>query len=239
MYIKELDEIKIVYFITGTLINQTPLSIGSGRDALKGGVDNPIVRINGIPYIPGSSLKGALRSEAERYVKSFVPSEFVCDILNPKEDYGELYRKKELKEKYEPCVICRIFGGPTLASHITIYNALPHSPFHTEMRTSVSINRITGGQHPGRLFDVEYVAPFTKFKFEMRIENIDIMSEILEARIIKHLLKLLTMGQLWLGRRKSIGMGNIKLENFKVLKIEIKDAKIYEKDVTQHFLGGV
>ena len=238
MYIRELDEIKITYIITGTLVNQTPLSIGAGKGIPKGGIDNPIVRMNEVPYIPGSSLKGVLRSEAERYVKSFFPSEFVCDILNPTDEKnGELARKRNLKESYEPCIICRILGGPTLASHVTFHNALPYSPFRTEMKTSVSINRITGGQHPGRLFDVEYVVPFTRFRFEMRVDNIDLMGGSMEAKVVNHLLNILTKGQVWLGGRKSVGMGNVKLVDVKTLKIELKDGQIIEEDITSKYLS--
>lgn len=241
MYIRELDKIKITYVITGTLINQTPLSIGAGKGALKGGIDNPVVRMGEAPYIPGSSLKGALRSEAELYVKSFFLSEFICDILNPTDEKtGELARKKTLRESYEPCIICRIFGGPTLASHLVFHNALPFSSFHTEIKTSVSISRVTGGQYHERLFDIEYVVPFTKFKFEMRVDNIDLIGESEEAKMVNYLLNILTQGQVWLGGRKSVGMGNVKLTDVKVLKIEFKDGQINEEDATsKYFSRGV
>jgi CRISPR-associated RAMP protein (TIGR02581 family) len=241
MYIRDLDEIKIAYVIKGTLVNQAPLSIGAGKSALRGGIDNPVVRMNEAPYIPGSSLKGVLRSEAERYVKTFLPSEFVCDILRPnEEEAGELGRKKTLGKSYEPCIICRIFGGPTLASHLTVCNASPYSPFHTETKTSVSINRVTGAQYPGRLFDIEYVVPLTRFKFEVHVDNIDLMGGSLEAKIVNYLISILIKGQVWLGGRKSVGMGNVKLTDVEALKIEFKDGQIAEEDVTKaYFSRGV
>lgn len=56
-------------FITGTIITQTGLHIGGSKSALDiGGIDLNVIktapRINQepIPYIPGSSLKGKLRS---------------------------------------------------------------------------------------------------------------------------------------------------------------------------------
>lgn len=240
MYIRDLDEIKITYVIIGTLINQTPLSIGAGKSALRGGVDNPVVRIDEMPYIPGSSLKGVLRSEAERYVKSSLPSEFMCNILDPNDERtGELARKQTLKESYEPCVVCRIFGGPTLASHLIIYNALPYPPFRTETKTSVSISRVTGAQYPGRLFDIEYIVPFTKFKFKMHVDNIDLRGKSIEAKIVSHLLDVLAKGQVWLGGRKSVGMGNVKLTDIKVSKIEFKEGQAVEEDVSSYFSRGV
>jgi CRISPR-associated RAMP protein (TIGR02581 family) len=241
MYIRDLDEIKIAYLIKGTLTNQTPLSIGAGRNTLRGGIDNPVVRMNEVPYIPGSSLKGVLRSEAERYVKTSLPSEFVCDIFRPDDEkVGEVRRKKNAErsgESYEPCIICRIFGGPTLASHLTVHNAIPYSPFRTETKTSVSINRVTGAQYPGRLFDVEYIVPLTRFEFEARVDNIDLMSGSLEAKVVNYLVDILRKGQVWLGGRKSVGMGNVKLTSIEVLKIGFRDGQIVEEDVTTSYLS--
>ncbi|MEM3661072.1 MAG: CRISPR-associated RAMP protein Csx7 [Thermoproteota archaeon] len=239
MYYMDFDEIKVTYIIVGKLVNQTPLSIGSGRGAF-GAVDNPIVRLNNIPYIPGSSLKGVLRSEAERYVKTLSPSEFVCDIFNPTdENKGELALKDKQKENYNPCIICRIFGGPTIASHLRVRNAMALSPYRTEMRTSVSINRITGGQYPGRLYDIEYVVPLTKFDFLMEVENIDLLGKSKEAEVANHLIAFLMSGNAWLGGRKSIGMGNVKLTEVRVRKIGLKRDKFVEEDVSEEFLKEV
>lgn len=54
--------------IRGELLLQTGLHIGSGRDAVEiGGVDSPVIKHPHTqqPYIPGSSLKGKLRSLLE------------------------------------------------------------------------------------------------------------------------------------------------------------------------------
>jgi CRISPR-associated protein Csm3 len=54
--------------ITGTLECKTGLRIGGSQEELEiGGMDNPIIRdpVDKLPYIPGSSLKGKLRSTLE------------------------------------------------------------------------------------------------------------------------------------------------------------------------------
>jgi CRISPR-associated protein Csm3 len=53
--------------VTGELELVTGLHIGAGREALEiGGMDNPVIRDPwGWPYVPGSSLKGKLRSLLE------------------------------------------------------------------------------------------------------------------------------------------------------------------------------
>lgn len=47
---------------------ETGLAIGAGREALEiGGLNSPVIKTpNGIPFIPGSSLKGKIRSLLER-----------------------------------------------------------------------------------------------------------------------------------------------------------------------------
>lgn len=54
--------------ITGTLMLKTGLHIGAGDTEMRiGGTDNPVVKdpLTGLPYIPGSSLKGKIRSLLE------------------------------------------------------------------------------------------------------------------------------------------------------------------------------
>jgi CRISPR-associated protein Csm3 len=55
--------------VTGNIRAVTGLHIGKGKEGVMiGGVDNPVMRdaLSNQPYIPGSSLKGKLRSLAEK-----------------------------------------------------------------------------------------------------------------------------------------------------------------------------
>jgi CRISPR-associated protein Csm3 len=65
--------------IEGEIQCQTGLHIGAGKGSLEiGGADNPVVKdAFGIPYIPGSSLRGRLRSLLEQTLGLAVPSELV------------------------------------------------------------------------------------------------------------------------------------------------------------------
>lgn len=54
--------------ITGKILLKTGLHIGGGGETIQiGGMDNPIIKspLNDYPYIPGSSLKGKIRSLLE------------------------------------------------------------------------------------------------------------------------------------------------------------------------------
>jgi len=62
MKLRDIKEIK------GKIHIKTGLHIGAGNDEIKiGGIDNPIVKnpLTNEPYIPGSSLKGKIRSLIE------------------------------------------------------------------------------------------------------------------------------------------------------------------------------
>ncbi|MEM3032341.1 MAG: CRISPR-associated RAMP protein Csx7 [Nitrososphaerota archaeon] len=238
----DFDSFKMLYGLKMELLNETPLSIGYGKSPF-GAVDNPVVRRGNRPYIPGSSLKGVLRSEAERLANSFFSQERVCDIMNPKE---ELDRMDNEKEAYKPCIVCRIFGGPTIASHVTIHDAYPaDDSYHIEVRRRVAINRITGGQHPGKLFDVEQVDPGTRWLCTMRIENIDVLADGQdrdEVRLMRSLLVKMGKYGIVVGGKRSVGLGLLKIRLMEARVITIKDGWYKDDDVTERvarlFEGG-
>lgn len=61
-------ELNRTHTLTGTLSVETGLRVGAGRDSVEiGGIDNPVVKHPHTqhPYIPGSSIKGKVRSLLE------------------------------------------------------------------------------------------------------------------------------------------------------------------------------
>ncbi len=74
-------ELKLVgkLILEGELHCDTGLHIGAGKGSLEiGGADNPVVKdAFGRPYIPGSSLRGKLRSLLEQAAGLAVPAELV------------------------------------------------------------------------------------------------------------------------------------------------------------------
>ncbi len=62
--------------LVGVVTTQTALHIGAGGSGEPLGTDAPVVRTaGGAPYIPGSSLKGVLRSAAEALFRGGAPAE--------------------------------------------------------------------------------------------------------------------------------------------------------------------
>jgi len=102
-----------IHRLTGRLVLEletvTPLDIGSGSYRLEGGeIVRAFVRRNQVPVIPGSSLKGVVRSLAEAASRS-------CLAHSPAKDCSRLEGafphgvRKQCSEK-AACITCRLFG---------------------------------------------------------------------------------------------------------------------------------
>jgi CRISPR-associated protein Csm3 len=74
-------ELKLIgkLILEGQLHCETGLHIGAGKGSLEiGGSDNPVVKdASGRPYVPGSSLRGRIRSLLEQFSGAAVPAELV------------------------------------------------------------------------------------------------------------------------------------------------------------------
>lgn len=88
--------------ITGTLRCETGLHIGGSADQIEiGGVDLPIIKhpVTGEPYIPGSSLKGKMRSQLEKKSGRYKPDGKPCGC-------GQ-----------SDCLVCKVFGPHMNPNH--------------------------------------------------------------------------------------------------------------------------
>src|ERR1700691_4500692 len=74
-------ELKLIgkLILEGDIACHTGLHIGAGKGSLEiGGADNPVVKdAFGLPYIPGSSLRGRIRSLLEHALGLTSPAELV------------------------------------------------------------------------------------------------------------------------------------------------------------------
>lgn len=160
--------------ITGKIVVKTGLHIGAGNDKVEiGGMDNPIIRnpLTREPYIPGSSIKGKMRSLLEwKLDKVLASSGKPC--FCGKAD----------------CPICRVFGsannpknvdkekGPT---RIIVRDAVLAEAWSKKFREGEvlveeknenSLNRITAEANPR---PIERVVPGVEFDFEIAYRVID------------------------------------------------------------------
>src|SRR5580698_6958893 len=74
-------ELKLIgkLILEGEMHCETGLHIGAGKGSLEiGGADNPVVKdSHGRPYVPGSTLRGRVRSLLEQATGMAIPSELV------------------------------------------------------------------------------------------------------------------------------------------------------------------
>ncbi|MEM2614273.1 MAG: CRISPR-associated RAMP protein Csx7 [Nitrososphaerota archaeon] len=216
---RDLDTLKVFTKIEGILVNETPLRIGVGREGPIGStVDVSVYRVNGIPRIPGSSLKGIFRS----FLESIAASKGY-KIHQP---WDTTVIKEEAKNN-NFCIICGIFGNGELASHVKVYDSLPIKESETRafIKTGIGIDREFGSVRPGHLFTEEFVMPNAKWSFRMDVYNIELFPNPEDERgqLLKTLLTTLVSFGLSIGARKSVGCGLIKLSEARWEKYLIVD----------------
>ncbi|MDQ1328843.1 MAG: CRISPR-associated protein [Candidatus Poribacteria bacterium] len=189
-------------------------------------------------YLPGSSLKGVIRSHAERITRTVDKSDkknhFSCNPLgnvNDKNDEkggdyscNKYFERKEIKEKLkdefnrgaiiykDSCFICKMFGNTALSSHIHITDAYPISDVKTERRNGVAIDRVFGSVAVGP-FQYE-TAIEGKFETNIHIKNFTVSQFGLMGLILRDIEE----QRVLLGFAKSRGLGRIKA-NIKYAKI--------------------
>lgn len=202
---------KIIY--TGKIVLKTGLHIGGTNAALNiGGPDKFVVRnpINNIPYIPGSSLKGKLRSLIE--IKNG------CSKVStdPNSESGKLFGVAGGNDNTRPSrLIVRDAELDTKSKPGMFENT--DLPF-TESKTEVNIDRVTSKANP-RTF--ERVPAGAEFKLSMVLNIFEGEDETELEGILFKAIEMLHDD--YLGGQGSRGYGHVEIIELKENKIE----KIY------------
>ncbi|MBE0069096.1 type III CRISPR-associated RAMP protein Csx7 [Thermoanaerobacterium thermosaccharolyticum] len=233
------DKFENRYIVKGTIVALKPIHIGKGQESMDPTeVDSPVIKDeNGRPLIPGSSLKGVLRSFVERVLSSGAFEGYrSCLIVNDEPCVNGDYVKK-LKDKYDKdykkiaeeiyersCNVCRLFGSNNLAAKLTIkdLNSIDEKTFF-DMRDGVGIDRDTGTAKDGKKYNYEITPSGTRFKLHMTGDNLD--DDDLE--LLKLCLNVLKNGQISVGGMTSRGLGTIKLIDEKIYKVDKSNLKEY------------
>lgn len=145
-------------------------------------------------YLPGSSLKGALRSHFERIARTLQEGSVCLPYYDPKKEggivvpvasersnYGCGYRAPAMGNDVnsvsayrESCAACRLFGSLRFGGRFSIGDAYPiegHAPKPSH-RNGVGIDRFTGGTVRGVLFDL-VVLEGGEFEARIRLMNFE------------------------------------------------------------------
>ena len=175
--------------ISGILSCHSGIFIGGAEDTLQiGGVDKSVIRnpLTGEPYIPGSSLKGKLRSTTEKIVTASHNQPLRAN--RPGGDREQKVWRHECDDfnDAQNCQLCRIFGatgsvatndnypGALLVRVCALFNKddlLQDGLPIIETKMENAIDRLTSAAHP-RTF--ERVPAGAQFAFELiyRIETL-------------------------------------------------------------------
>lgn len=214
--------------LRGQLICTTGLHIGASKETMEiGALDSPVVRDPRTrePYIPGSSLKGKLRSLLEKANRDLPLNRNGGTARNPiwRHECDD-WEKREKTPGALNCPVCRLFGSTGPGEKNRNYPArlkvrdLPLTNrdelekmdtglFLTEWKFENGIDRITSAANPR---NIERVPKGATFGFSMvyDVENADTLKEDLENLHLA--IRLLHDDSL--GGHGSRGYGQVKMD---------------------------
>lgn len=204
-----------------------PVLVKSGHATMDGADMVPVSTLldgNRTYYLPGTSLKGVLRSHFERVARTLNQGSVCLPYYDPKRNipipvdeektsYGCGFRSRSHGSDAssvayaDSCAACRLFGSLKFGGRFSIGDAYPlsgHSPT-IESRNGVGIDRFTGGTVRGLLFELQVLVG-GKFAAKIRLTNF----ELWQLASLKLLLDDLTDELISIGSGRSRGLGRIR-----------------------------
>lgn len=194
--------------LAGDLHCETGLHIGAGKGSLEiGGADNPVVKdAFGLPYIPGSSLRGRLRSLLEtahglvspqelvylskrrgqevRIHQSDRPDDEICLLFGRNPGRMERVEGEPLESSSATPARLAIYDAPLDPDSITPQMRENLDDEITEVKSENAIDRITSQANPRTL---ERVPAGARFRVRMVLDILCEEDKVLVARLIEGL----------------------------------------------------
>lgn len=179
------------FCVTATFLLKTPLIIGTyGTNANE--PDKKHLQANGKNIITGKSIRGALRSRAEKIKNLLLPESNIVNIL-----FGEVDKKMNTKTK-----------GKLRIDEVILDDSVPST------QSRIKIDRFTGGAMDGALFDSSPISSLNKIELKFTILK-DATEQ--EKGLLLLLLKDLWTGDLAIAGEKNIGRGVLTGEHALIL----------------------
>ncbi len=200
------------FLIKGEILCETGLHIGGTVEGIEiGGLENIVIRDPKTeqPFIPGSSLKGKMRTLLE---------------LNDKDATRNIIKNNGEPCKCGKCIPCKIFGrsapergeteegrqkGPT---RLIVRDSFLINDIETELKYENTINRITSEANPRPM---ERVPRGVAFRFEMVFGIYD-LEDYENFRNLFQAMRLLEDS--YLGGSGTRGYGQIKFRDISIIK---------------------
>lgn len=185
-------------------------------------------------YVPGSSMKGVIRSAAEASVRGRTfaalagpPVDGACNPLEHTTSCGRFAGRQSTMAPTQihghQCLACRVFGSLALKGRASVRDLFPWAPDGdastgpsgtnhrnanaTEVRYGVAIDRVVGSVRHGP-FDLELVPAGIAFWGEIALENY----QVWQVGLLAEGLDQITDGFAQLGSSKSRGLGVARAE---------------------------
>jgi CRISPR-associated protein Csm3 len=211
-------------FIKGKIVTQTGLHIGGSKSSLDiGGIDLNVIKTpQGTPFIPGSSLKGKLRSMLARLEGS---EDVKTDTDKIKRIFGNSGDND--KERGQATrLLVRDATLDTAKFDADFAGTELDASKYTDSKWENTINRKTGtAEHPRQL---ERVPSGAEFDFELVYDRFADKATGVETDTANDLTLLRTAMRLlegdYIGGSGSRGYGKIRFENVTCITSEIKEA---------------
>src|SRR5579871_3647341 len=221
--------------LSGDLHCETGLHIGAGKGSLEiGGADNPVVKdAFGLPYIPGSSLRGKVRSLLEnalgltshselvylskrrgqevRIHQSDRPDDEICLLFGRSPGRVERVEGEPMETRAASPARLTIYDAPLDPDSITAQMRENLDDEITEVKSENAIDRITAQANPRTL---ERVPAGARFKVRLVLDILCEEDKALASRVVEGL-RLLEDDAL--GGGGSRGSGRIRFGNLKVI----------------------
>ena len=200
--------------IQGDLTIKTGMHIGGGSDyAPIGAVDSPFIRdsLTQEPIIPGSSLKGKIRTLLARYRSE----EHIVNSIDKDDDVI-----KRLFGSTKPQTISRLQFQDLFISEETklLFESIDTDTYMGEVKFENTINRVTSVAMPRQ---IERVPAGTKFAFKLVYTIIDKDEAEEDLGILRKGLELLQLD--YLGGHGTRGYGRISIDNVTIQTFFVDD----------------
>ncbi|RME02807.1 MAG: hypothetical protein D6805_08815 [Planctomycetota bacterium] len=231
-----LKKLYSVFQLKLQIVNTDPILVKSGMASLSD-ADMAFIQTKREDkpecFLPGSSLKGLLRSHMERICRT-LKEDSVCvpygrETKEPKSaSCSQFFKEKKDKpsrnntkstitaEIYgHSCPACRLFGSAFFTGRLSTSDAYLEKKVSPEQRTSVALDRYTSKPVKGALFTYECLPAQCSFHTSLTLRN----PELWMLGALGYLLWDLEDGLLRLGAHKSRGMGGIRgtLQSFQAI----------------------
>lgn len=233
MFSRQMNQIRLDL----SIVPNGPLLIRSGRqgaDPTRPNLECVRTTVDGKPsvFIPGSSLKGVMRSHAERLLRS--EDLQITDTFS--KDAAQAFDQGApgVETYAGSCPLGRTFGNLHVKGHVSVSDLIPggHAPSGSdersreleranavEQRNGVGIDRLLGAASRGSLFDEEVVVQ-GRFDGRILLRNV----QLYQLAMVLLVLRDLDEGFLQLGSSTTRGHGFVKAE-IRALVIESRRGK--------------